>query len=44
MANARKVRDIDYQLLPGSNRSTTGIVIERNGIIAVRPLINYTPE
>ncbi|HOY24161.1 MAG TPA: SprT family zinc-dependent metalloprotease [Cellvibrio sp.] len=44
MANARKVRDIDYQLLPGSNRSTTDIVIERNGIIAVRPPVNYTPE
>ena len=42
--NARRVRDIDYQLLPGADRKTTDIVIERSGIIAVRPPINYTPE
>ncbi|MGS0681821.1 M48 family metallopeptidase [Shewanella sp. 125m-7] len=42
--NARRVRDIDYQLMPGADRKTTDIVIERNGIIAVRPPINYTPE
>ena len=27
----RRVRDIEYQLLPGSQRKTTDIVIERNG-------------
>ncbi len=42
--NARKVRDIDYQLLPGVDRKTTDIVIERNGIIVVRPPLNHTPE
>lgn len=42
--NARKVRDIDYQLLPGSARKTTDIVIERNGEICVRPPIDFTPE
>lgn len=42
--NARRVRDIDYQLMPGADRKTTDIVIERNGIIAVRPPNNYTPE
>lgn len=33
---ARKVRDIDYQLMPGSSRTTTDIVIERNGSVVVR--------
>jgi len=42
--NARRVRDIDYQLLPGADRKTTDIVIERNGIIVVRPPLNYSPE
>ena len=42
--NARRVLDIDYQLMPGADRKTTDIVIERNGIVAVRPPINYTPE
>ena len=42
--NARRVRDIDYQLMPGADRKTTDIVIERNGIIAVRPPSHYTPE
>ncbi|MDN5565833.1 MAG: M48 family metallopeptidase [Psychrobacter sp.] len=42
--NARRVRDIDYQLLPGADRKTTDIVIERNGAIVVRPPLNYTPE
>jgi hypothetical protein len=41
--NARRVRDIDYQLMPGADRKTTDIVIERNGIVAVRPPSNYTP-
>lgn len=35
--NARRVKDIDYQLMPGTNRSTTDIVIERNGAVVVRP-------
>jgi len=42
--NARRVRDIDYQLLPGSERKTTDIVIERNGVVVVRPPVDYSPE
>ena len=42
--NARRVRDIEYQLLPGSPRKTTDIVIERNGVVSVRPPANYSPE
>jgi len=42
--NARRVRDIDYQLLPGSDRKTTDIVIERDGVIVVRPPKDYSPE
>ena len=42
--NARRVRDIDYQLLPGSERKTTDIIIERNGVISVRPPNDYSPE
>ena len=42
--NARRVRDIDYHLLQGTNRSTTDIVIERNGSIVVHPPMGYTPE
>ena len=42
--NARRVRDIDYQLLPGTKRKTTDIVIERDGAISVRPPADYTPE
>jgi len=42
--NARRVRDIDYQLLPGSDRKTTDIVIERNGVVVVRPPMDYSPE
>tara|TARA_E500000318_G_scaffold110980_2_gene127970 strand:- start:901 stop:1608 length:708 start_codon:yes stop_codon:yes gene_type:complete len=42
--NARRVRDIDYQLLPGTERSTTDIVIERNGAVVVRPPKNLSPE
>lgn len=44
MNHPRHVRDIDYYLLPGSPRKTTDIVIERNGIITVRPPEHYTPE
>lgn len=40
----RQVRDIEYVLLPGSDRKTTDIVIERNGVITVRPPANYSPE
>jgi hypothetical protein len=42
--NARRIRDIDYQLLPGSPRKTTDIVIERNGLVTVRPPADYTPD
>lgn len=42
--NARIVRDIEYHLLPGTRRKTTDIVIERDGIVTVRPPIDYTPE
>lgn len=41
---ARQVRDIEYELLPGSERKTTDIVIERDGHITVRPPNEYTPE
>jgi predicted metal-dependent hydrolase len=41
---ARTVRDIEYHLLPGRPRKTTDIVIERNGIVTVRPPLDYTPE
>lgn len=40
----RRVRDIEYQLLPGSQRKTTDIVIERNGQVVVRPPKGLTPE
>lgn len=40
----RQVRDIEYRLLPGSERLTTDIVIERDGIITVRPPRDMTPE
>ena len=42
--NSRRVRDIDYQLLDGSERKTTDIVIERDGAIVVRPPKDYSPE
>jgi len=42
--NARRVRDIDYQLLSGGERKTTDIIIERDGTIAVRPPNDYSPE
>lgn len=41
---ARRVRDIEYELLPGSERKTADIVIERNGQITVRPPADLTPE
>ncbi|MBL36848.1 MAG: metal-dependent hydrolase [Xanthomonadales bacterium] len=40
----RRVRDIEYQLLPGSQRKTTDIVIERNGQVVVRPPAGLSPE
>jgi predicted metal-dependent hydrolase len=40
----RQVRDIEYQLLPGVDRQTTDIVIERDGVITVRPPKRMTPE
>ena len=42
--NARKIKDIDYVLLPGTHRKTTDIVIERNGVVTVRPPTGFTPE
>lgn len=40
----RQVRDIEYRLLPGADRQTTDIVIERDGLISVRPPLRMTPE
>lgn len=40
----RQVRDIAYRLLPGVDRQTTDIVIERDGRISVRPPRRMTPE
>ena len=40
----RHVQDIEYQLLPGAPRQTTDIVIERDGIVRVRPPLRMTPE
>ena len=42
--SSRKVRDIEYQLLPGTDRKTTDIVIERDGKVVVRPPADYAPE
>ena len=40
----RQVQDIEYQLLPGAERQTTDIVIERDGVVRVRPPLHMTPE
>jgi predicted metal-dependent hydrolase len=40
----RQVQDIEYELLPGADRKTTDIVIERDGVIRVRPPRKMTPE
>lgn len=40
----RQVRGIEYHLLPGADRQTTDIVIERDGRISVRPPKRMTPE
>jgi len=42
--NARTIGDIEYQLLPGTDRKTTDIVIERDGSVVVRPPVDCTPE
>lgn len=42
--NRRKVRDIEYQLLPGTDRKTIDIVIERDGRVIVRPPADCVPE
>lgn len=40
----RQVQDIEYELLPGAERQTTDIVIERDGVVRVRPPLRMTPE
>ena len=40
----RHIKDIEYRLLPGTQRQTTDIVIERDGCITVRPPARMTPE
>lgn len=40
----RHIHDIQYELLPGSNRKTTDIVIERDGLVTVRPPLGVSPE
>lgn len=40
----RRVQDIEYQLLAGAERKTTDIVIERDGVVRVRPPKKMTPE
>ncbi len=40
----RQAGNIKYRLLPGANRQTTDIVIERDGLISVRPPQRMTPE
>ena len=40
----RQVKDIQYRLLPGTERRTTDIVIERDGVITVRPPRHMAPE
>jgi hypothetical protein len=42
--NARRIRDIDYQLMPGTSRTTTDIVIERDGSIVVRPPKGFSDQ
>ena len=43
-SQVRQVQDIQYQLLPGADRQTTDIVIERDGVVRVRPPLRMTPE
>ena len=42
--NARRIKDIDYLLLPGTERKTTDIVIERDGVVTVHPPKGFSPE
>jgi predicted metal-dependent hydrolase len=42
--NARRIKDIDYLLLPGTERKTTDIVIERDGVVTVHPPKGITPD
>lgn len=42
--SVRRVKDIEYRLLPGTSRQTTDIVIERDGCVTVRPPARMTPE
>ena len=42
--NIRRAGDIDYQLMPGSHRTTTDIIIERNGAVVVRAPKHYSDE
>ncbi|MFN5348271.1 MAG: M48 family metallopeptidase [Betaproteobacteria bacterium] len=44
VGQVRQVQDIQYQLLPGADRQTTDIVIERDGVVRVRPPLRMTPE
>lgn len=43
-ANIRRVKEIEYQLLPGSSRKSVAIVIERDGKVTLKRPINCTPE
>jgi hypothetical protein len=43
LMQVRQVRDIEYHLLPGTERMTTDIVIERDGVVTVRPPARMTP-
>jgi len=40
----RQIHDIQYQMLPGTQRRTTDIVIERNCVVQVRAPKHMTPE
>lgn len=40
----RRIQDIEYRLLPGTERRTTDIVIERDGLVTVRPPQRMSPE
>ncbi len=42
--SARRVRDIEYQLLRSDQRKTADIVIERNGLISVRAPTHLSEE
>ena len=44
LANIRRVKDIEYQLLPGSSRKRVAITIERNGTVILKRPFNCTPE